>query len=183
MKTTSIIAAATAALSVAAIADDLYFNDFATRTSKDPIPATGVWQTAQPYPAAGGDVWLACRPSGSASTFDFTSLATYFATGTTGGYGRPGLDGWFTPWITNYKLVPRVYGGTAAGSAAENRVFTWSYGSETVQHGYVLQSLHNEFTNGLLRIQADMKAATSWVRPSSIGSKVSTIKVFPVYRK
>ena len=180
----SLIPSLALALAVSAtLADDLYLNDFATRTSKEPIPATGVWLEAQPYPAAGGDVWLACRPSGAASAYDFTSLATYFATDTIGGYSRPGLDGWFMPWTTNYKLVPRIYGGTTAGSAAENRVFTWSYGSETVQHGYVVQSLFNEFTNGLLRIQADMKAATSWVRPRSIGSTVSTIKVFPVYRK
>lgn len=167
----------------AASADDLYLNDFATRTSKEPIPATDVWQTAQPYPA--NSAFLACRPSGAASAFDFSSLATYFNDPnhdmTT---GRPCLDGWFTPWTSNYKHVPR-YRPATSWSLSENSVFTWTYGSSNPQTGCVVQPIHNEFTNGQLRIQVDMKAPIKWARAKIDGTNepVSTLKIFPVYRK
>ena len=169
----------------AASADDLYLNDFATRTSKEPIPATNVWQTAQPYPTSGGDIWFANRPSGSAGSYDAASLATYFSETPLGGYGRPSLDGWVMPYYNNTtKLVPR-YRHPFDGGLLENPVFTWSYGSSNPQTGCILQPIHNEFTNGQLRIQVDMKAPLKWVRAKVNGANepVSTLKLFPVYRK
>ena len=169
----------------AASADDLYLNDFATRTSKEPIPTTGVWQTAQPYPTSGGDIWFANRPSGSAGSYDAASLATYFSETPLGGYGRPSLDGWVMPYYNNTtKLVPR-YRIPFDGGLLENPVFTWSYGSSNPQNGCIVQPIHNEFTNGQLRIQVDMKAPLKWVRGkvNNANEPVSTLKLFPVYRK
>ena len=185
---TRISSLVTALAATTANADDLYLNDFATRTSKEPIPAIGVWQTAQPYPAE--MAFLACRPSGTASVFDFTSLSTYFAGNAEGGFSRPCIDGWFTPWFNGnatangYKHVPRFY-YPFDGSLSDNPVFTWSYGSSNPQTGCIVQPIHNEFTNGQLRIQVDMKAPIKWVRAKISGTNepVSTMKIFPVYRK
>ena len=170
------------ASSVAFANASLYVNDFETRTSAAPVPALGVWQTAQPYPAQ--SAFLCCRPSNSKGSYAADSLATYFAQDTTeANNGRPSVDGWFTPYFNdNYKSVPRYY-KPFSGSLSENPVFTWSYGSDNPQTGYVLQPIHNEFTNGLLRIQADMKAPVQWVRAKIAKNTVSTLKLFPVYRK
>ena len=165
----------TAVAATAATAGDLYVNDFATRTSKEPIPAIGVWQTAQPYPV-NKNGYFHCRPSGSASTYDFSALKTYFSFNAEGGFSRPCVDGWFMPWYANYKLVPRFL-WPYEGSFSDNPVATWSYGSTTPNYGYLIQSIHNEFTNGLLRIQVDMKAPIQW------GAKNSYVRVFPVYRQ
>ena len=174
-----------AALSVAAVLGDVvYENDFATRTSKEPVPACGVWQEAQPYPNR--MAFLAYRPSGAGGSYAAESLATYSSQDASeANNGRPYVDGWFLPYFNNnYKSVPRYY-IPAAGNLAENSVVTWSYGSSNPQHGYILQSMHNEFTNGLLRIQVDMKAPLQWVRGKVNGANetVSTLKMFPVYRK
>ncbi len=175
----------TAVAATAAIAGDLYVNDFATRTSKEPIPRLGDKIEAEPFPSSGNDIWFANRPSGSAGSYDAASLATYFSDTPLGGYGRPSLDGWVMPYYNRtYKLVPR-YSLPFDGGLLDNPVFTWSYGSSNPQTGCVLQSIHNEFTNGQLRIQVDMKAPLKWVRGKVSGANepVSTLKFFPVYRK
>ncbi|MBP5542804.1 MAG: hypothetical protein ILM98_01905 [Kiritimatiellae bacterium] len=185
MKNSTILAAATAALSVAAIADDLYLNDFATRTSKEPIPAIGVWQTATPYPASSG--FLCYRPVGSdKASWGAEKLSTYFSSDQ---YvvpsGRPCVDGWFMPYYNaSYKLQPRYY-PPFSGSLSENPVFTWAYGSTSDDRmdGVAVHTLNNEFTNGQIRIQVDMKAPVKWFRKSADLNIVSTIKIFPVYRK
>ena len=56
-------------------------------------------------------------------------------------------------------------------------MLTWSYGSTTANHGFVLHSLHNEFTAGQLRVQVDMKAPVKW------DGRGNRFRVFPVYRK
>ena len=167
-----------------AFGEVIYENDFTTRTSKDTIPAYGVWQTAQPYPNK--MAFFAHRPSAASGSYAAASLATYSSQDASeANNGRPYVDGWFIPYFNNnYKSVPRYY-IPAAGNLAENPVFTWSYGSSNPQNGYILQSIHNEFTNGLLRIQVDMKAPLQWVRGKVNGANetVSTLKIFPVYRK
>lgn len=49
--------------------------------------------------------------------------------------------------------------------------------------GVAVHILNNEFTNGQIRIQVDMKAPVKWFRKSADQNIVSTIKIFPVYRK
>lgn len=186
MKPRTILAAVAAFTAAAsALAGDIYVNDFATRTSQKPIPEYGIKLEAEPFPTSGGDIWFANRPSGSAGSYDAASLATYFSETPFGGYGRPSLDGWVIPYYNNTtKLVPR-YRHPFEGGLLENPVFTWSYGSSNPQTGCILQPIHNEFTNGQLRIQVDMKAPLKWVRAKVSGANepVSTLKLFPVYRK
>ncbi len=166
-------------------ADDIYRNDFSTRTSKGPIPALGVVQTAQPYPASSG--FLCYRPVGSdKASWGAEKLSTYFISDQ---YvvpsGRPCVDGWFMPYYNaSYKLQPRYY-PPFSGSLSENPVFTWAYGStsEDRMDGIAVHTLNNEFTNGQIRIQVDMKAPVKWFRKKTDQDIVSTIKIFPVYRK
>ena len=161
-----------------AFGEVIYENDFTTRTSKEPIPAYGVRQESQPYPTK--SAFLCTRPSGNAGTYDAASLATYFNEGAgSSGFSRPGVDGWFMPYFNNIqKLVPRYLTPAGSEGLADTPVFTWSYGVSTENRtGYVIQSLHNEFTNGQLRIQVDLKAPIRWAKKSA------WFKVFPVYRK
>ena len=103
------------ASSVAFANASFYANDFETRTSAAPVPALGVWQTAQPYPTSSGII--ACCPDEGA---DYTSLATFFNGNAGASVGRPSIDGWFVPYINNlYKLQPR-YQYPFSGSLTEN---------------------------------------------------------------
>ncbi|MBR3085087.1 MAG: hypothetical protein IKH04_01655 [Kiritimatiellae bacterium] len=173
---TTIAALATIVASTATLADDLYLNDFATRTSKEPIPATGVWQTAQPYPAKTAATGITAYNNGS--TFDHSNLATYFSTEPyNAGYGRPTVDGWVTPWMGNGTRIAPYWWPKFSGSLAEDPVLTWYYPTATATGGEVVHDIHNEFTNGLLRIQVDMKAPVVWLRAND------RMSVFPVYRK
>ncbi len=169
----TVLAAFAATIAAPTLANDLYLNDFATRTSKEPIPATGVWQTETPYPTQSSYL---CSYSNGAN-FDHSTLQTYFSTDArNSGYGRPSVDGWFIPYLGVYKLIP-YYWYPTTGSLSDNPVFTWAYGSTTKQAGTVIHSLHNEFTNGMLRIQVDMKAPVVW------NADHCRVLVFPVYRK
>ena len=94
----------TAVAATAATAGDLYVNDFATRTSKEAIPAYGVVRTAQPYPAK--SAFLCNRPSGNAGTYAADSLLPYFEkTADSTGFGRPSVDGWFVPYFNNIQTA------------------------------------------------------------------------------
>jgi len=154
-------------------AEVVYENDFSTRTSKEPIPALGVWQTAQPYPATSS--YLCSYSNGT--SHDHSLLQTYFSSDAKeSGYGRPSVDGWFIPYFGAYKLIP-YYWYPKTGSLSKNPVFTWAYGSTTKQAGAIVHSLHNEFTNGMFRMQVDMKASVIW------NADHCRVFVFPVYRK
>ena len=174
----STILAATAALTVVATAnaDDLYLNDFATRTSKEPIPAIGVWQTAQPYPAQ--KAYLRYWVKGADAPYKAGSplSAWYSDDAAEAGYGRPNVDGWYSPDIGEYTLAP-YYWTAFSNSLADNPVLSWAYNSTTATGGQAIHPLHNEFTNGQLRLQVDLKAPVKWY------AKSSRFSVFPVYRK
>jgi len=162
-------------------AEVVYENDFSTRTSKEPIPATGVWQTAQPYPNKDYCL-LACRPvpnsSFNGSSTDYSSLETYFHTeANSSGAGRPCIDGWFMPYFNSDWKLSATYYTAFSGSLAENPVMTWHYGNNDRMYGTVVNQFHNEFTNGELRVQVDMKAPVKWDTVNN------WVRVFPVYRK
>ena len=173
----STIQAAVAAFTVAAttLAGDIYVNDFATRTSKEPIPAIGGWQTATPYPAQKG--YLRYWVKGAEAPYTTAApLSAYYLGDANSGYGRPNVDGWYSPNIGPYTLAP-YYWKEFSGSIAENPVFSWAYNSTSATSGQALHPIHNEFTNGLLRMQVDLKAPVEWYRAND------RIAVFPVYRK
>ncbi len=104
---------------------------------------------------------------------------------------RPSIDGWFMPFF-NYKAAYTLFSdvsGCSVGtdgayklspyllSDGRNMCFTWVYGSATRRAGVLLNSLHNEFTNGQLRIQVDMRAPDWWA------GGYSYVRVFPVFDK
>lgn len=156
-------------------ADDIYRNDFSTRTSKGPIPALGVVQTAQPYPTKKS--YLRYWVKGSVAPYTTSApLSAFYLGEAESGYGRPNVDGWYTPNIGQYTFAP-YYWDQFDGSLADNPVFTWAYNSDTSTAGATLHSIHNEFTNGLLRVQVDIKSPVRW------NAKNGRIRVTPVYRK
>ena len=174
----------TALAALAATAGDLYVNDFATRTSKGPIPAIGVWQEAQPYPNAFR--FICNRPSANNGSIDFANLASYFSTSINVG-DRASCDGWFVPYFIGAnggdgrKLVPRYVSSkpTSAGDQfyTDSDCFSWTYGNSDARRGIAVHGIHNEFTNGQLRLQIDMKAPVTWA------ARGGRVRVFPVYRK
>ena len=72
-----------------------------------------------------------------------------------------------------YKLTPNVIMDNGNGC------FAWTYGSATRRAGVVLNSLHNTFTNGQVRIQVDMRAPDRW----PVNGGYSYVRVFPVFDK
>lgn len=160
---------------LAVYADDLYVNDFATRTSEGPIPAIGIRQEAQPYPASKS--YLRYWVKGSEAPYTTSApLSAFYLGEAESGYGRPNVDGWYTPNIGPYTFAP-YYWDQFDGSLADNPVFTWAYNSDTSTAGATLHSIHNELTNGLLRVQVDIKSPVRW------NAKNGRIRFSPVYRK
>ena len=177
-------------LTLPAAGDSIYRNDFTTRTSQEPIPALGVWHEATPYRTSSGQ--LCVRP-----TID-TDTATYEQLANLGAYycqtvysSRPSVDGWVMPFY-NYRNAYTLFSDLSGRSVSTdgaykftatllmdsgNPCFTWSYGTATRRAGVVINSLHNEFTNGQLRIQVDMRAPESWA------SGYAYVRVFPVFDK
>ncbi len=182
MSIRSALAILATALSAASLfaATTVYVNDFTTRTSPNPIPAYGAWMEARPYPEPNDKkryYQICCRGAARdgypTAEWLVTRAATYFTAVET---GRPSYDGWFTPSFTADAL--RL--GSGPRRDADDICFSWFYGSNAERDGVVLQSIHNTFTNGLLRIQVDMRGPTEgWVQ----GNASSYGRVFPVYEK
>lgn len=173
----SFAVAALACAVSSAIADDLYVNDFATRTSKEPIPAYGVARTAQPYPAKSAYLRYWVTPANAPYSAS-SPMSSFYVSEANSGDGRPNVDGWFTPNIGAYTHAP-YYWYPFEGSLSQSPVLSWTttQGSSTV--GVALHPIHNEITNGLLRFQIDVKVAEKWVRTDGN----SYLKIFPVFRK
>lgn len=157
----------------------IYRNDFSTRESSRPIPEYGVWHEAQPYPSVQSDI--AFTPSSLTGDYvandpRFAWRGTYYAQAVGDGNDRPNYDGWVTPFHirrTKYKAHPQIrFDG-------ENPVFAW-YNSDAVRtnQGFVVQSIHNAFTRGILRVQVDMRPPEDW---SVVPDAYHTCFVFPVY--
>ena len=169
---------------VSACADEMiYCNDFSMRESSQPIPEYGVVHEAQPYPTVFSDI--AFTPSSLTGDYvandaRFSLRGTYYA-GTVGsGNDRPNYDGWVTPFHilrTKYKAHPSIQKDDG------NPVFSW-YGNNAKdsRNGFVMQSIHNAFTSGVLRVQVDMRPPATWTTPPE-ESKYHSCRVFPVYGK
>ena len=178
----------------AALPDNVtYRNDFTTRESVGAIPATNIWHEMS-YPtlaSASANYQLCFRPvpSNGYTTYDDYSVRTpYYHANIYN--GKPSIDGWFIPFFNcsghnwNYKLSASSSTGvgsdpyklTAVMVAPQgNSCFAFYYGSSASRAGVVLQSLRNEFTNGQVRIQVDMRAPEYWDHGASY------VRVFPVY--
>ena len=178
----------------AALPDNVtYRNDFTTRESVGAIPATNIWhEMSYPEPTTDPTYQQLCyrpTPDNGYTTYGHYSVRTpYYYSNIYN--GKPSVDGWFIPFFNcsghdwNYKLS--ATDSTNIGKdpykltpsyvkPQENRAFAFLYGSATPRAGVVLHSLHNEFTNGQVRIQVDMKAPEYWDHGASY------VRVFPVY--
>ena len=183
-----IAAAGILMLALLAHGDDvLYRNDFGMRTSRSPIPATNVWHVATPYPST--PTTLCATPQSFAADGGFTS--TNLLSGDRSFYywgdkseGRGSCDGWFSPW-----QAPRVISGETINKSrpvlrfdGDNPAATFSYDTATRRFGVALHSIHNEFTNGQVRIEVDIRGATKWINESGV-TKHAVVSLFPVYDK
>ena len=170
----------------------IYSNDFSVRTSSSPIPAYGVAHKAQAYPTgfqyfsgiAFVPEYLTGYPSTNVdSAFLVTQQYSYYAKPPhESDCDRPNYDGWVTPFFrpltggSQYKLHPTVRNDDG------NNAFAWFHAHPSnVRAGFVLQSLHNTFTSGVLRIQVDMRPPRRWI--SYTGKDFFSCRVFPVYGK
>ena len=168
--------------------DVLYRNDFSLRTSSNPIPATNVWHVATPYPST--PTTLCATPQSFAADGGFTSTNLLFSGDRSFYYwgdkyeGRGSCDGWFSPW-----QAPRVLSGETINKLrpvlrfdGDNPAATFSYETATRRFGVALHSLHNEFTNGQVKIEVDIRGATKWINDSGV-TKHAVVSLFPVYDK
>ena len=172
-----------------------YRNDFTTRTSSGTIPELGVWHEATPYPASGqiidyNDPSKAAALARHAYGFElygvhrYVFFHDYFLQSVNSGGDRSTHDGWFHPlWRSG--TASSESGGYSAlwqhrfgvnASVPENPCGWFYYDTATERQGYVLQSLHNNFTNGQLKIQVDIRAPYQWRK-----SNVRHFVVHPVY--
>ena len=117
-----------------------YVNDFAARTSAGPIP-TGEWM-AMPYQP---DTLLFRN-----NINDTTALQLYLEDAANG----TAQDGWVRAFNSN-----RLYGWCRTNEAGN----AYAALGETIStHGYMRNSLHNTFTDGVVRVTADMRPPAKW---------------------
>ena len=166
-----------------AFGDVIYQNDFATRESEAPVPAYGVVHSAQPYALEKTPLCFVPESSTGYSGNDAVAIArmadpSAYTAKAVSGTDRPNYDGWFTPYFINanstqFKIFPTVVKDNG------NPCFTWYRSNAKAVKGVALQPLHNTFTNGLLRVQVDMRPPATWVDQS----KLYYTRIFPVTEK
>ena len=161
----------------------IYRNDFSTRESVQPIPAYGVKHEAQPYTLTKTPLCFVPESSTGYSGNDAVAIARMadpaaYTVKAVSGTDRPNYDGWFTPYFikpsnTQFKIFPTVVKDNG------NPCFTWYRNNAKGVKGVALQPLHNTFTNGLIRVQVDMRPPATWVDQS----KLYYTRIFPVTEK
>ena len=175
-------------------ANVIYRNDFTTRESAAAIPRVGETYEATPYPTTSQWLYLDTGNNNSAAEpchvlngyYGFINfMPTYWKN--VGGVSRPSYDGWFQPNFSNgtagsidnlFRHTACLYMDVAAdGTANPCLRFGYNPNSGTTRTGIALKSLHNVFTNGQLRIQADIKVPGKW------SANNAQFWVFPVYDK
>ena len=174
--------------SAALPSDVIYRNDFTTRESVAAIPRVGETYEATPYPAKtsllhaylGVDSFNKYArpeftPAGIWTYPDFSALYCVNA-----GDSRPSYDGWFQPnfskgTATSADSLYRQRSGLYMDG--DNPCFYFWYSTTTAKRGFAFHSLHNVFTNGLLKIQVDMRAPQWWA------TKSRQFWCYPVYDK
>lgn len=174
---------ALALMSASVFADGvIYRNDFSTRESAQPIPAYGVVHEAQPYSTNA----FSCLcftpdkysgyPNSDENAERFTWRSTYYAQSVGEDNDRPSYDGWVTPFhklmsSSQYKAYPTIRNDDG------NPVFAWWSRDLSDRQGFAIQSIHNTFTSGVLRIQVDMHPPKRW---TAFNGTLFSCRVFPV---
>ena len=129
-------------------AGDIYRNDFSTRTSALPLP---------------GDRWISYdydlnitlynNYTGGASTYNmWESNKTY-------------QDAWGKAWMDDTTMAnsPGFAIATDPVHGSPGNYFAYFRGSAS-RTGCAIQPLHNEFTNGMLRLEVDIRRPAVWGR-------------------
>ena len=151
-----------------AFGEDIYVNDFATRTSSQTVPDSN-WHAL---------TYDQTQPLYNNYKYKSESASFDAATAWSGDF----QDGWVKAYADNmsdgnpdFVLAPdTAHGGSDNPCAA--------FKSSTDLRAYAVHSFGNEFTNGVLRFDVDMRRAAggSW---GTDNSKTYTIRLVPLYRK
>ena len=143
---------------------DIYRSDFSTRTSALPLPGDR-WMSYDYDP----NTQLYINYSGGGSTYNMWESNHLYQ------------DAWGKPWMDNATATNSPGFALATdpvhGSPDNYLAFFRSSSSRT---GCAIQPLHNEFTNGMLRLEVDIR------RPAVWGSQIEethAARVALIYRK
>ena len=159
------LAAAVALSAVLSFADDIYRNDFSTRTSATVLP---------------GDRWMSYTydpdhtlyrnyPSNEEVPNACWSKKDEFQ------------DGWAKAYMDSNSMgsPPAFAVATDSDHGSPTNYFAL-FRSSTSRNGTAIQSFHNEFTNGTLRLEVDIRRPAVW---GTINSEAHAARVLLVYRK
>lgn len=196
MKKLAVVSLSALAFAEVGAMDVVYRNDFTRRESAAAIPRLGEWHEAEPYsstdtliypyvsesaggnwlkvyPKWGCDIYGVCRMPGFAYWYTINVFAD-----------RPSQDGWFQPDFSRGTATSVNSGENTlyhhqAGILFEqgNPCFRFFYSTDTARRGYAFHSLHNLFTNGVLRMQVDVRAPRCWAASNK------PVLAFPVFDK
>ena len=147
-----------------AAAGDIYRNDFSTRTSVLPLP---------------GDRWMSY-------TYDPNTLLYYNYGGAASSYSMWELneqyqDAWGKAWMDDATMEksPGFALATDPVHGSPGNYFAL-FRSSTSRSGCAIQPLHNEFTNGMLRLEVDIRRPAVW---GSQAAETHAARVALIYRK
>ena len=143
---------------------DIYRNDFSTRTSVLPLP---------------GDRWMSY-------TYDPNTLLYYNYGGAASSYSMWELneqyqDAWGKAWMDDATMEksPGFALATDPVHGSPGNYFAL-FRSSTSRSGCAIQPLHNEFTNGMLRLEVDIRRPAVW---GSQAVETHAARVALIYRK
>ena len=143
---------------------DIYRNDFSTRTSALPLP---------------GDRWM---------SYDYDPGTTLYANygGGASAYsmwesGDQYQDAWGKAWMddTTMEKSPGFALATDPVHGSPGNYFAL-FRSSTSRSGCAIHPLHNEFTNGMLRLEVDIRRPAVW---GSQTVETHAVRVALIYRK
>lgn len=162
-------------LGTTVLADDgVYVNDLSTRISKGTVPSAE-WRELV-YPAPGTRIYhnyQGTREWTYSPEKPWLQSTNRVDGWIAGGYANNWCPGWTTRTNT-----------TAMGDS-ERPYFSGALNSQEYFRGRYLTPIGNSFTNGVLYVQVDIRAPTSWIRGKPSGSSSSVhpmIRVFPAFR-
>ena len=147
-----------------AASGDIYRNDFSTRTSALPLPGDR-WMSYDYDP----NITLYNNYTGGASTYNmWESNKTY-------------QDAWGKAWMDDATMAnsPGFALATDPVHGSPGNYFAYFRGS-ALRTGCAIQPLHNEFTNGMLRLEVDIRRPAVW---GSQAVETHAARVALIYRK
>ena len=142
---------------------DIYRNDFSSRTSALPLP---------------GDRWMSYDYDPNTSLYiNYSGASTYNMWEKNKEY----QDAWGKPWMDNATMqqTPGFVLATDPVHGSPDNYFA-IFRSSSSRTGCAIQPLHNEFTNGMLRLEVDIRRPAVW---GSQSKETHAVRVALVYRK